>query len=77
MLHYLPDSMQEKISYLNSIGMGREQISQTIQRLPQLLSLDVRHNLNPKWRYLESQLGGTVRTLCTYPAYFSLSLPSR
>lgn len=77
LLHYLPESMQEKVSYLRDIGMGSEQVTQTILRLPQLLSLDVRQNLKPKYSYLRSQLGGTVKTLCTYPAYFSLSLPGR
>ena len=76
-LHYLPKSMQEKVAYLRDIGMGQEQVTQTILRLPQLLSLDVHRNLQPKYSYLKHQLGGTVKTLCKYPAYFSLSLPGR
>lgn len=76
-LHYLPESMQEKVAYLRDIGMGQEQVTQTILRLPQLLSLDVHRNLQPKYSYLKHQLGGTVKTLCKYPAYFSLSLPGR
>jgi hypothetical protein len=47
------------------------------QRLPQLLSLDVRNNLVPKYRYLQAELGGDVDTVANYPAYFSLSLPLR
>ena len=76
-LHYNVDSMQEKLQYLNEIGMGKQQVAQSILRLPQLLALDVRHNMRPKYNYLQSQMGGDVQTLCSYPAFFSLSLPQR
>ncbi len=76
-LHYNVDSMQEKLQYLKEIGMGKQQVAQSILRLPQLLALDVRHNLRPKYNYLQSQMGGDVQTLCSYPAFFSLSLPQR
>lgn len=69
--------MQEKVSYLKDIGMGSEDVTQAILRLPQLLALDVQRNMKPKYSYLRSQLGGTLNTLCNYPAYFSLSLPNR
>ena len=76
-LHYDPDSMQKKLQYLKEIGMGPEQRSLSILRLPQLLSLDVSHNMRPKYNYLRSQLGGSIRTLSEYPGYFSLSLSDR
>ena len=76
-LHYSVDGMQEKLQYLREIGMEPEQVAHSIVRLPQLLSLDVRHNMRPKYNYLQSQMGGNVQTLCTYPAYFSLSLLQR
>ena len=69
--------MQEKLQYLREIGMGQEQVAQSISRLPQLLSLDIRHNMRPKYNYLQSQMGGSVQTVCAYPAYFSLSLLQR
>lgn len=76
-LHYSVDGMQEKLQYLREIGMEPQQVALSISRLPQLLSLDVRHNMRPKYNYLQSQMGGNVQTLCTYPAYFSLSLLQR
>lgn len=76
-LHYNVDSMEEKLQYLKEIGMGEQQVAQSISRLPQLLALDVRHNMRPKYNYLQSQMGGDVQTLCSYPAYFSLSLSQR
>ena len=76
-LHYDPDSMQEKLQYLKQIGMGQQQRSHSIVRLPQILSLDVKQNLTPKFQYLSSQLGGTLKTLYNYPGYFSLSLSER
>lgn len=76
-LHYNVDSMQEKLQYLREIGMGTQQVAHSISRLPQLLALDVRHNMRPKYHYLQSQMGGNVQTLCNYPAFFSLSLPHR
>ena len=76
-LHYSVESMQEKLQYLREIGMEKQQVAQSIMRLPQLLSLDVRHNMRPKYNYMQSQLGGNVQTLCSYPAYFSLSLLQR
>lgn len=76
-LHYSIDGMQEKLQYLREIGMEPQQVAHSIVRLPQLLSLDVRHNMRPKYNYLQSQMGGNVQTLCTYPAYFSLSLLQR
>ena len=69
--------MREKVAYLRSIGMSPSQVGVVLQRLPQLLSLDVRNNLVPKYRYLQAELGGTVDTVASYPAYFSLSLPLR
>lgn len=76
-LHYSVDSMQEKLQYLRDIGMEEQQVAQSILRLPQLLCLDVRHNMRPKYNYLQSQMGGNIQTLCGYPAYFSLSLMQR
>ncbi len=76
-LHYKVESMREKVAYLRSIGMNASQVGVVLQRLPQLLSLDVRNNLVPKYRYLQAELGGTVDTVASYPAYFSLSLPLR
>lgn len=76
-LHYSVDSMKQKLQYLREIGMERQQVAQSISRLPQLLALDVRHNMKPKYNYLQSEMGGTVQTLCSYPAYFSLSLLQR
>lgn len=76
-LHYSVDRMQEKLQYLRDIGMGQEQVAQSLVRLPQLLSLDISHNMKPKYNYLQSQLGGSVQTVCAYPAYFSLSLLQR
>ena len=77
MLHYRLEGMAERLRYLRSIGMTEEQVSCVLQRLPQLLSLDIRNNLMPKYSYLQLELGGDVRTVASYPAYFSLSLPLR
>lgn len=76
-LHYRVECMEEKLRYLRSIGMKAEQMAVVLQRLPQLLSLDIRNNLVPKYNYLQAELGGSVQTVASYPAYFSLSLPLR
>jgi mTERF len=76
-LQYRIESMQEKVGYLRSIGMTAEQVPNCLVRLPQLLSLDIRNNLVPKYNYLHDHMGGDVGTVSTFPAYFSLSLPMR
>ena len=76
-LHYDPDSMSDKLQYLKEIGMDSQQRAYSVLRLPQLLSLDVSHNMRPKYNYFRSQLGGSIRSLSEYPAYFSLSLFDR
>ena len=76
-LQYRVEAMQEKVSYLRHIGMGAADVPVCLMRLPQLLCLDVRNNLIPKYNYLTEQMGGTVRSVTTFPAYFSLSLPGR
>ena len=62
--------MEERLEFLQRIGMA-------VARLPQLLSLDIEANLQPKYRYLLNELGGSVKSICTFPAYFSLSLYQR
>lgn len=69
--------MEEKVRYLRTIGVGGEQLATVITRLPQLLSLDIANNMAPKFEYLRSELGGTVKDVAGYPAYFSLSMPQR
>lgn len=47
---------------------------------PQVFSLNVEANLEPKWRYLCDYMrtpGGSLATLASYPAFFSLSLTNR
>lgn len=80
MLHYKIDSMQERLAYLQSIGLDQAQVAACIFRFPQLFSLNVEANLAPKWRYLVDYIRAPVdgvATLCSYPAYFSLSLTNR
>ena len=52
-----------------------------IHRFPQLFSLNVQANMEPKWRYLQDYIAASgadcVDTLCAYPGYFSLSLTNR
>jgi mTERF len=76
-LYLRVDSMEERVRYLASIGVGALQMGKVISRLPQLLSLDVANNMAPKFEYLRSELGGTVDTIAGFPAYFSLSMPQR
>ncbi|KAL4446227.1 hypothetical protein ABPG77_003034 [Micractinium sp. CCAP 211/92] len=80
-LHYKIDSMQERVNFLLSIGLDRQQVASCVARFPQLFSLNVEANLGPKWRYLVDFLRASpeesVATLCSYPAYFSLSLTNR
>ncbi|KAI3432860.1 hypothetical protein D9Q98_010443 [Chlorella vulgaris] len=79
-LHYKIDSMQERVSFLLSIGLDQAQVAACISRFPQLFSLNVEANLEPKWRYLEDYIrtpADSVATLCSYPAFFSLSLMNR
>lgn len=77
MLYLKVDSMEDKVRYLASIGVGAHQMGKVISRLPQLLSLNVANNMAPKFEYLRSELGGTVDTIAGFPAYFSLSMPQR
>jgi len=57
------------------------QVAACAHRFPQLFSLDVAANLDPKWRYLTDYICASgadcVDTLCSYPGYFSLSLTNR
>lgn len=81
MLHYKIDSMQERVEFLLSIGLDRQQVASCVARFPQLFSLNVEANLGPKWRYLVDFLRASpqesLATLCSYPAFFSLSLTNR
>jgi len=79
-LHYKIDSMQERVSYLLSIGLDQGQVAACVSRFPQLFSLNVEANIAPKWRYLVDYIRTPdqgVSTVCSYPAYFSLSLANR
>eukprot|EP00887_Chlorella_sp_A99_P006820 scaffold2.g6820.t1 len=76
-LHYKIESMQERVNFLRSIGMSAEQVAAALARFPQLFSLNVAANMEPKWAYLVESLGGDVTSLATYPGYFSLSLHNR
>ena len=76
-LHYSTDCMEERLEFLQRIGMSSEEVVLAVARLPQLLCLDIEANLQPKYRYLLNELGGSVKSICTFPAYFSLSLYQR
>ena len=76
-LHYSTDCMEERLDFLQRIGMSSEEVALAVARLPQLLCLDIEANLQPKYRYLLNELGGSVKSICTFPAYFSLSLYQR
>lgn len=76
-LYYRTESMAEKVHYLRSIGISEESMPGVLTRLPQLLSLDIKGNMVPKYNYLQQQLGGNSATVSGYPAYFSLSLMQR
>lgn len=76
-LQYSIESMRPRLEYLQSIGMGEEEIILCVGRLVQLFSLSVENSLKPKYDYLQRELGGSVDTVTSYPAYFSLSLNRR
>ncbi|KAI7840979.1 hypothetical protein COHA_005208 [Chlorella ohadii] len=80
-LHYKIDSMRERVDYLQNVGLTQAQVAACAHRFPQLFSLDVAANLDPKWRYLTDYICASgadcVDTLCSYPGYFSLSLTNR
>ncbi|KAK3289620.1 hypothetical protein CYMTET_2960 [Cymbomonas tetramitiformis] len=76
-LQYSIESMRPRLEYLQSIGMGEEEIILCVGRLVQLFSLSVENTLKPKYDYLQRELGGSVDTVTSYPAYFSLSLNRR
>ena len=76
-LYYRTESMAEKVQYLRSIGISKDSMPGVLTRLPQLLSLDIKGNMVPKYNYLQQQLGGNSATVSGYPAYFSLSLMQR
>jgi hypothetical protein len=79
-LHYKIDSMRERVSFLRGCGLDQVQVAACCARFPQIFSLNVEANLAPKWRYLVDYIRAPaegVATLCSYPAYFSLSLTNR
>lgn len=79
-LHYKIDSMRERVSFLRGCGLDQAQVAACCARFPQIFSLNVEANLAPKWRYLVDYIrtpADGVATLCSYPAYFSLSLTNR
>lgn len=64
-----------------SLSCLQTQVAACAHRFPQLFSLDIAGNLDPKWRYLTDYICASgadcVDTLCSYPGYFSLSLTNR
>ena len=77
LLHYSFEGLEERISFLASIGMTEQEMVHTITRLSQIFSLSVTDSLKPKFAYLTEELGGDVQTCVKFPAYFSLSLEKR
>mmetsp|Transcript_33415 Transcript_33415/g.56105 ORF Transcript_33415/g.56105 Transcript_33415/m.56105 type:complete len:796 (+) Transcript_33415:176-2563(+) len=76
-LQYKVESMLPRLQYLQSIGMSEDDIILCVSRLSQVFSLSVDTSLRPKFEYLKKELGGSVTTVTSYPAYFSLSLENR
>lgn len=77
MLAYNPDKLAGRLSYLRSLGLPPRDVAGMVTRLPQLLSLDIASNLQPKVAYLNNQLRGHAGMLAANPVYLTLSLHGR
>lgn len=77
MLAYNTEKLQERLDYLQSTGLEVESVVGMVARVPQLLSLDVKNNLQPKVHYLITQLLGHMEMLACNPTFLTLSLQSR
>ena len=76
-LAYSSEKLENRLSYLRSLGLSMGDVARMVRRLPQLLSLDIAANLQPKVAYLSKQLHGHPRMLAANPAYLTLSLQGR
>lgn len=77
LLHYNTSKLEEKHAFLRQIGLAPDEIIRVIVGQPQLLSLDIKRNMRPKFQYLLNELGGSVGHVRTWPGYLTLSLSNR
>jgi mTERF len=72
------ESLAKRVEFLISeVGLSADELASVITRMPSVLCLDVERNLQPKWQYLQHQLGGSTTTVARNPIYLNLSLSNR
>ncbi|CAM6087711.1 unnamed protein product [Calypogeia fissa] len=71
------DGCSARVSYLEGIGLTKEQIVMMINRNPAFLSLNVKTALAPKVNYLLNVMGRPVDQLVTAATFLTMSLEHR
>eukprot|EP00181_Compsopogon_caeruleus_P004828 CAMPEP_0184677832 /NCGR_PEP_ID=MMETSP0312-20130426/415_1 /TAXON_ID=31354 /ORGANISM="Compsopogon coeruleus, Strain SAG 36.94" /LENGTH=529 /DNA_ID=CAMNT_0027125975 /DNA_START=159 /DNA_END=1748 /DNA_ORIENTATION=+ len=69
--------ISEHMRWLESLGLGKEQVCDVIRNYPQVLLHSIPTNLAPKWDILSSNLGLTISEIVEYPQCFQYSLERR
>ncbi|RWR72362.1 transcription termination factor MTEF1, chloroplastic [Cinnamomum micranthum f. kanehirae] len=69
--------LQEKIRFLESLGLSREEARRVCARLPAIFGYSVENNLMPKFEFLTDVMGRTIEELKGFPQYFAFSLEKR
>lgn len=69
--------LQEKIRFLESLGLSREEARRICARLPAIFGYSVENNLMPKFEFLTDVMGRTIEELKGFPQYFAFSLEKR
>lgn len=71
------DGCAARVSYLESIGLTKDQIVTMINRNPAFMSLNVKTSLAPKVNYLMNVMGRPVDQIVTAATFLTMSLEHR
>lgn len=70
-------NLQEKIRFLEGLGLSREESCRVCARLPAIFGYSIENNLVPKVEFLRIEMGRTIEELKGFPQYFAFSLEKR
>ncbi|KAL6005404.1 hypothetical protein ACLOJK_005971 [Asimina triloba] len=71
------DKFLPRLDFLQEVGFSYRDSVSMVRRFPQLFCLGIESNLQPKFNYFASEMGGQLEELKEFPQYFSFSLDRR
>ncbi|KAF0852741.1 mitochondrial transcription termination factor (mTERF) [Andalucia godoyi] len=77
LLYVSPESVEERIQFLEKKGFSMEQIKKMVSVVPQVLNLSVEGQLAPKMGYIHERFGFSVDAIASFPTSLLYSLERR